>query len=94
MNTINVTDFNEFLQNKSKYVHEKQKGYQGVSSYNNDGVQGEYDEEIIIYKHISFPENLYYQETYETDSYGYNPILSASKFVKGIEKQIVGYEAI
>lgn len=93
---IKLSILQELFNNKEKYKLNTEKGYQGVSgnSYSSDGVQGEYDEKFIFYRHPEMDNNLFMRETYNTDSYGYNDSLVKIEFVKGKTKKITVFEPI
>ncbi len=92
--TILLKDLQDLLKNKSKYKIQEQKGHLGVPTDGRDGEQGEYNEIIKYYKHPNLPENVFMQEIYHTDSYGYDYNLIEINFVKGKEKKVTVYEPI
>jgi hypothetical protein len=59
-----------------------------------DGMQEEYNEIIVYYKHPGLPEGVFMMESYRTDSYGNNENLHEIRFVKGKEKKVTVYEPI
>jgi len=73
-------------------MYEKQ-GHIGVPE-DQDGNQGEYNETFKFYKHPRLPEGVFMQETWQTDSYGYNEFIESIQFVKGREKKVTVFEPI
>jgi hypothetical protein len=93
--TIKVKDLQEFFKNKSKYRINKTTGHTGILDTSYDGgSQGEYNEYFIFYKHPNFPANIFFRETYHTDSYGSNDSLVNVDLVEGVAKTITVYEPI
>lgn len=90
--TISIEQINEFFKNKEKYLVKILKGHQGVIF--DGGNQGEYNETFRFYKHPSFPENIFLQETIITDSYGDGEYVTLIQFVEGKEKTITVFEPI
>jgi len=88
-----LKDLQDLLKNKSNYKVSEAKGHQGVPE-DYDGMQGEYNEKMIYYKHKGLPEGVFMRETYHTNSYGYNEAIVSIEFVKGKEKQITVFEPI
>jgi hypothetical protein len=82
------------LKNKSKYKVSQSKGHQGIPDNSSDAEQGEYNEYFIYYKHTGLPEGVFMQETYNTDSYGYEEKLVDVSFVKGKEKKVTVFKPI
>ena len=91
---IKLSDLQELLTNKYKYRFSEAVGHQGIPDDYRSGVQGEYNERIVYYKHPSLPENIFMKETYQTDSYGDSENLEKVEFVKGTEKTIKVFEPI
>lgn len=91
--TILLKDLQDLLKNKSKYRQNEVQGHIGVGQ-SEDGVQGEYNEKFIYYKHLGLPEGVFMRETYTTDSYGYDYSLTNVEFVKGKERKITVFEPI
>lgn len=91
MEKISINTLNEFFKNKNQFFISEEEGHQGVyDTY--EGVQCEYNESFKYYKHPDFPDNVFFRETYHTDSYGSNNSVVEYTFVKGIAKTITVYE--
>lgn len=88
---ITFKTLNEFFQKKDSYFQLK-KATKTMIPEDGEGNQGESNEYIKIYKHADFPEGVFFQETYETDSYGYNDAITNYIFVEGKEKTITIFE--
>lgn len=91
--SINVKVLSELFSNKQKYKINEKVAYQGIPD-NEDGVQGQYNEKHVYYRHPEMPDNLFMREIYQTDSYGYDEHLCSVSFVEGKEKTITIYEPI
>lgn len=87
---ISIQTLNEFFNNKDKYLVSTKDGYHGVPDY--DGRQGEYNETFKYYRHPDFPENVFIQERWVTDSYGDNDTLENILFVQSRQKTVTVYE--
>ena len=92
MDSILLSDLQDLLKNKTKYLLSEQQGHQGVHS--GDGNQGEYNETIKYYQHPGLPEGIFMQEVYQSDSYGDNYGITSVSFVKGKAKTITVYEPV
>lgn len=90
---VTIKDLKDFFSNKRVYRINKALGHQGVGD-DGDGRQGEYNESFIFYRHPNFPENVFFKETYQTDSYGDRDQLIKIELVEGREKTITVYEPI
>lgn len=93
MDSILVTDLQDFFKNKSKYFVNRQEGHKGVPDHG-EGEYGEYNKYFKFYKHPSFPANTFFRETWQTDSYGSGEAIISFDFVEGKEKTITVYEPI
>lgn len=92
--TISVDVLKELFNNKSKYKISEDKGHQGITSNDYGGVQAEYNERFVYYRHPQMPNNLFLRETYHTDSYGYNETINSIDFVEGREEITTVYKPI
>lgn len=81
--------------NNSLIFVEKQNKHMGVSdnSYYSDGVQGESDQYVKIFK-LKSDNEIYVAFEYETDSYGDNERVTSIQFVKPANKTVINYEPI
>lgn len=91
---VAIKVLNEFFSNKEKYFVNGANGHQGIPDSYDEGMQGEYNETFKFYKHPDFPENVFWKETYHTDSYGDEEHLVKYEMVQGVEKTITVYEPI
>jgi len=97
MNKTTVVEMSviaELFSNKSKYQHSEATGHRGIPDEWHDGMQSEYNERFIYYRHPQMPENYFMKETYQTDSYGSEERITNVEFVKGVEKQVTVFEPI
>lgn len=90
---IEVSILQELFNNKNKYFINKKNTHTGIPD-NSEGYQGEYNEYAKYYRHPDMPDNLFFKETYQTDSYGYNDAVVNYSFVSGKSKKITVYEPI
>jgi len=91
---IKLSVLQELFKNKHQYKVQEVSGHIGVPANHWDGVQGEYNETFIFYKHPELPEGVFMRETYHTDSYGEGKALISVEFVKGKEKTVTVFEPI
>lgn len=82
------------MQNKQKYKVQEQRGHIGIPDDYGDGMESEYNETFVYYKHSGLPEGVFMRETYHTDSYGSGNSLVNVEFVKEKEKTITVFELI
>jgi hypothetical protein len=94
MESIEVKVLQELFKNKNSYLVSTKSGYTGVTNSYGSGVQGEWNETFHFYRHPKMPENLFFRETYHTDSYGDNESIVSIDFVEGKEKTITVFEPI
>lgn len=92
--TIQIEEVNKVLANlhNNTYLIDTRKGYQGIPNDYSDGMQGEYNETIKIFRTDKFPEGYALVCKYHTDSYGDNESLESCQLLKGKEKSIIIYE--
>jgi len=93
MNSIKITTLQEFFKNKEKYFVKEEIGYTAIEEHD-EGSCGDYNETFKFYKHPEFPENIFFRETWWTDSYGNNSAIKSFEFVEGKKKTITIYEPI
>lgn len=94
VDSILLADLQELLKNKQRYKVTQQLGHIGIGADDDEGVQSEYNEKFIFYRHPRLPEGVFMKETWQSDSYGSNEAVTGIEFVKGKEKTITIYEPI
>lgn len=91
--TILLSDLQDLLNNKHKYLTSEMKGHNGVSG-DGGSLRGEYNETFKYYSHKGLAEGIFMRVTIHTDSYGSNDSIVAIDFVEGKQKTVTVFEPI